>query len=155
MRVLVVASGAITGDDLRSALADEQTLEAEVMIISPQHPAAIRFLMSDADEALANASASQPGLGDLDHGELSHAQDPTQRPSDSGERDIVMAISDALVDFRADRILLFVGSTRDGQRERVDQDALEFELGIPVERVGPTLRAGDPHLNGRRSHASA
>jgi hypothetical protein len=149
MRVLAVADEPITGEDLRSALNDEQIHDAEVMIIVPPCSLTIRFLMSDADEAIANAML----LGQAD-ARLGHGEEILMSTTDSAVGDIAATIADALVMFRADRVLLFVARSG-GSRpaERIDTEALEFELGIPVELVALTSRGRDAQLNGRWSHA--
>jgi len=148
MRVLVIASAPITGDDLRSALRDERAHDAEVMIIARTPGAsALRFLMSDADEALASAHSPGRERGAGPRCDERHV------PA-GGEVDVATAITDALVTFRADRVLLFAGRAgREGYRERLDPEALEFELGLPVERVELATHAAGGELNGRWLHA--
>jgi hypothetical protein len=59
MKLLVLTSEPITGGQLREALAtDTDPAEAEVMVVAPAFAqSALRFWMSDADEAIARADA--------------------------------------------------------------------------------------------------
>ena len=73
MKILVLTSDLLDADRLRAALAangaGRDALElAEVMIVAPAlHETALRFWVSDADEAIAHANAVARGtLAELD-----------------------------------------------------------------------------------------
>ena len=57
MRLLVLASESITARQLREAVPDDPLLkDAEVMVVAPAlHESALKFWISDADEAIARA----------------------------------------------------------------------------------------------------
>ncbi len=59
MKVLVIASEPISADRLRTALGNA-TDDAEIMVVAPAlHRSALRFLLSDADEAIERAELVQ------------------------------------------------------------------------------------------------
>ncbi|MDQ6803452.1 MAG: hypothetical protein M3065_00480, partial [Actinomycetota bacterium] len=62
MKVLVIASEPISADRLRTALGNA-TDDAEIMVVAPAlHRSALRFLLSDADEAIERAELVQAKL---------------------------------------------------------------------------------------------
>jgi hypothetical protein len=135
MRVLVLTTEPVSADQLRDALpGDTDPQDAEVMVVAPAlHKSALRFWMSDADDAIARAEevrrASVERLG----------EEGVSASADTGEGDPEDALEDVLKTFDADRILVF--THRDGEqryREDVDPDALQSRFGIPVTqtRVG-------------------
>jgi hypothetical protein len=135
MRVLVLTTEPVSADQLRDALpGDTDPKDAEVMVVAPAlHKSALRFWMSDADDAIARAEevrrASVERLG----------EEGVSASADTGEGDPEDALEDVLKTFDADRILVF--THRDGEqryREDVDPDALQSRFGIPVTqtRVG-------------------
>lgn len=129
MSVLVVASEPITADELRSAIGDPATDDVEVMVVAPAlHKTALRFWVSDADEAIDRAEFVQ----ERTVGQLRSEGIPAA--GDTGEGNIIDAIGDALTSFTPDRILLFShppGDERYG--ENVDPGDLA-QFGIAVDR---------------------
>jgi hypothetical protein len=130
MRVLVIASEPISADRLRAALGGA-TDEAEIMIVAlALHRSALRFWLSDADEAIQRAElvARETVEGLEDAGLDVHG--------DTGEGDPIQAVEDILVTFPAERIVLF---TRRGSEqrydERIDADALQQRFGLPVQQA--------------------
>jgi hypothetical protein len=130
MNVLVIASEPISAERLRAAVGAEIE-DAEIMVVAPAlHRSALRFWLSDADEAIQRAGRVQretvEGLGDA--GLDAHG--------DTGESDPVKAVEDVLVTFPADRILLF---TRPASEQRHDEainaDALQQRFRVPVQRA--------------------
>jgi hypothetical protein len=130
MKVLVIASEPISADRLRAALG-EATDDAEIMVIAPAlHRSALRFWLSDADEAIQRAEGVQrETVESLDDAGL-------DAHGDSGEGDPVRAVADTLVTFPADRIVLF---SRPASEQRYDEavnaDALQQRFGLPVQRA--------------------
>jgi hypothetical protein len=130
MRVLVITSEPISADRLRAALGGE-TDDAEIMIVAPAlHRSALRFWLSDADEAIQRADLVQrETVEGLDNAGL-------DARGDTGEGDPVQAIEDVLVTFPAERIVVF---TRRGSEERydegIDADALQQRFGLPVQQA--------------------
>jgi hypothetical protein len=101
------------------------------MVVAPAlHRSALRFLLSDADEAIRRAELVQretvEGLEDAG----------LDARGDTGEGDPVKAVEDVLVTFPAQRILIF---TRPSSEERYDEginaDALQQQVGLPVQQV--------------------
>jgi hypothetical protein len=126
----VIASEPISADRLRAALG-EATDDAEIMVIAPAlHRSALRFWLSDADEAIQRAEGVQrETVESLDDAGL-------DAHGDSGEGDPVRAVADTLVTFPADRIVLF---SRPASEQRYDEavnaDALQQRFGLPVQRA--------------------
>jgi hypothetical protein len=130
MKVLVIASEPISADRLRAALG-AATDDAEVMVVAPAlHSSALRFWLSDADEAIQRAESVQRQTveGFDDAGVDAHG--------DTGESDPVKAVEDVLVTFPAERILLFTRPASDQRHdEDIDADALQERFGLPVQRA--------------------
>jgi hypothetical protein len=130
MRVLVIASEPVSADRLRAALGGA-TDDAEIMIVAPAlHRSALRFWLSDADEAIQRADRVQrETVEGLDDAGL-------DARGDTGEGDPVQAVEDVLVTFPAERIVLF---TRRGSDQRydegIDADELQQRFGLPVEQA--------------------
>ncbi|HEY5260620.1 MAG TPA: hypothetical protein VIJ33_00740 [Solirubrobacteraceae bacterium] len=130
MKVLVIASEPISADRLRAALG-AATDDAEVMVVAPAlHRSALRFWLSDADEAIRRAELVQRETveGFDDAGLDAHG--------DTGEGDPFKAVEDALVTFGAERIVLFTRPVSDQRHdEGIDADALRQKFGLPVQRA--------------------
>jgi hypothetical protein len=101
------------------------------MIVAPAlHRSALRFWLSDADEAIQRAELvareTVERLGDAGF----------DARGDTGEGDPVKAVEDILVTFPAERIVLF---TRPGSEQRhdegIDADALQQRCGLPVQQA--------------------
>jgi hypothetical protein len=132
MKILVLTSEPITGEQLRAALGTRtDPTDAEVMVVAPAYAkSGLRFWMSDADESIAKAEqvrrASVEKLGDAG----------IPAAGDTGEADPHAAIEDALKTFDADRIVVF---TREGEgrryREDLDSDELAERYGRPVDHA--------------------
>ena len=132
VKLLVLTSEPITADQLRGALPGEaDPRNAEVMVVSPAlQESALRFWLSDADEAIARAQkVTRETVGQLESAGV-----PVS--GDTGESDPAGAIQDALQSFSADRIVLFTHGA-EHQRYREDMDASEIEerFGLPVDRA--------------------
>lgn len=129
MKILVVASEPFTANQLRQAVTgDAQDLE--VMVMAPAlHSSALRFWMSDADEAISHAEEVQrQSVARLE-------REGIDASGDTAESTVPEAIEDALVTFPAERILLFVHPRKDEQYgEHVEAEQLAESVGLPVER---------------------
>ena len=130
MKVLVIASEPISADRLREALGGTAD-DAEIMVVAPAlHRSALRFWLSDADEAIRRAELVQrETVEGLDDAGL-------DARGDTGEGDPVKAVEDILATFPAERIVLF---TRPGSERRydegIDADALQQRFGLPVQQA--------------------
>ncbi len=130
MKVLVVASEPISADRLRAALG-AATEDAEIVVVAPAlHLSALRFWLSDADEAIQRAELVQRETTEgLDDAGL-------DARGDTGEGDPVEAVEDALATFPAERILIFTRpSSEQRYDEGIDAEALEQRFGLPVEQA--------------------
>ena len=139
MKLLVVTSEPISGQELSRALPDEiDPKDTEVMLVAPalqENP--LKFWVSDADEAIDRAqrvkSASVQEL----------KADGIDATGDTGESDPLQAIQDALATFPADRIALFTHQgDAQGYREGVDPVLVRERFDVPVDRVDISRAAG-------------
>lgn len=122
----------VTAAQLRAALpGDADPADAEVMVVAPAvHESALRFWLSDADEAIERADAVR--LESLERlGEAGVAAS-----ADTGESDPESAIEDALATFAADRILVLTHPEDERRyREAIDPETLRARFGIPVTQA--------------------
>jgi hypothetical protein len=132
MKVLVLTSEPITAGQLRDALGtDTDPTDAEVMVVAPAlAESALRFWMSDADEAIERADAvRRASVEKLDEAGVAAS-------GDTGESDPETAIEDALKTFGADRIVVFTHEAGDQRyREDLDRDELAERFGLPVDHA--------------------
>ena len=132
MRLLVLTSEPVSADQLRDALpGDTDPTDAEVMVVAPAlHASALRFWLSDADEAIAHADeVRRRSVEQLGAEGVSAA-------ADTGESDPEDAVEDVLKTFTADRILVFTHAGGEQRyRENVDTGALETRFGVPVTQA--------------------
>lgn len=128
-KILVVTSEPLSGERLRGELGDHEADSAEVMIVAPAlHESAIRFWMSDADEAIARAQAVQSETVSRLRREGVNAE------GDAGESEPLEAIGDVLTTFDADRILVFAHPEGErSYREDLDPEELERRFGLPAK----------------------
>jgi hypothetical protein len=130
MKVLVIASEPISADRLRAALGTA-TDDAEIMVVAPAlHRSALRFWLSDADEAIRQAEQVQrQTVEGFDDAGLDAS-------GDTGEGDPVKAVEDVLVTFPAERIVLFTRPSSERRYdEGIDAGALTKRFGLPVQQA--------------------
>jgi hypothetical protein len=132
VKILVLTTEPVTADQLRAALpADSEPEDAEVMVVAPAlHKNALRFWVSDADEAIAKAD-------DVSHQSVEQlGAEGVSASGDTGESDPNEAIEDALKTFPADRILIFSHPDSEQRyKEDVDPDELQQRFGVPVTQA--------------------
>jgi hypothetical protein len=129
--VLAVASEPVGAQQLREALHDGGEEDLEVLVMAPAlHRSMLRFWMSDADEAIAEAERKQHDTVDrLEHEGIAAR-------GDTAESTVAEAVEDALVTFPADRIVVFAHAPAEERYgEHVDPAELAERVGIPVDRV--------------------
>lgn len=130
MKILVVASEAITAADLRSAVGTDAADAAEVLVIAPAlSESPLRFWLSDADDAIGEAQrVERDSVSDL-------AGEGIAATGDTGDADPLEAVEDTLRTFPADRIVIFSHADGDqAYREHLDPAALEQRVGLPTTR---------------------
>jgi 4-hydroxyphenylpyruvate dioxygenase-like putative hemolysin len=132
MKLLVLASDPVDADDVRRALNDDAAVEgAEVLVVAPAvNESAVRFWVSDADDAIARAEESaQETAGEL-------REEGARARATTGESEPLLALQDALATFPADRVLVFV---REGDAARYREDDVVGEagrrFGVPVTEI--------------------
>lgn len=129
MRVLVLTSEPISADQLRGALHDGDIQNLEVMVVAPAlSESALKFWMTDADEAIARA--------DKVRRQTAHQLEGSgvQTRTDTGESDPLQAIQDALQTFEADRIVVFRHPDDEQRyREDLDLDEARERFGLPID----------------------
>jgi hypothetical protein len=129
MKTLLLTSLPITADQLRD-VAGPDGLDDEVVVVAPAlHASALRFWISDADEAIERADWVQHQTVD----NLNDAHVPAV--GDTGDADPVDAIEDVLRTFPADRLIIFTRPGEPRYREDVDPDDLSRRFGIPVDHA--------------------
>jgi hypothetical protein len=128
MKLLVIASEPITADHLRAVVGPDAMDDAEVMVIAPAlHASALRFWLSDADQAIARAQTVQQDSVD----QLETEGIPAT--GDTGESEPLAAIADTLEGFAADRIAIFIHPAADqSYREEISAAEIEQRFGLPV-----------------------
>ena len=128
MRILVLARDHVDAARVRSALPGDDIADAEVLVVAPaEQESKLRFWMSDADEAIADARRA------AEETEENLSEAGIDAVGDTGESEPAVAIQDALATFKADRILIF--SHPEGDRDYREDDGLadaEQRFGIPV-----------------------
>ena len=100
-------------------------------VVAPAlHDSALRFWLSDADDAIDRADAVRRATTDnLATGNVGVS-------SETGESDPMVAIEDAPLTFAADRIVLFTRPDREQRyREAIDAREVENRFGIPVDQA--------------------
>ena len=132
MKILVLTTEPVTAEQLRAALpAGSDPEDAEVMVVAPAlHKSALRFWVSDADEAISKAD-------DVSHESVEQlGAEGVSASGDTGESDPDKAIEDALKTFPADRILIFTHPESEQRyKEDVDPDELQKRFGVPVTQA--------------------
>jgi hypothetical protein len=138
MKILVLTSEPISAAQLRDALPGEvNPAELEVMVVAPAlHESALRFWVSDADQAIERADAvRRESVDRLGDGGVAAS-------ADTGEGDLVTAAGDALSTFSADRIVVFSHPADEQLHgEDVDTSELQQRFELPVDRA--VVRAAD------------
>lgn len=132
MKLLVLTSESISADQLRDAVGtDVEPQDAEVMVVAPAlQKSALRFWLSDADEAIDKAEAVRSQtleqLGDAG----------VSASADTGESDPLDAVEDALRTFAADRIVVFAHPAGERRyREEIDAAEMSERFGVPVDQA--------------------
>src|ERR1700760_9175 len=132
MKVLAVTSEPITAGQLRDVLGTGKDLsDTEVMVVAPAlADSALKFWLSDADEAIARADEVRRESVDR------LGEQGVSATGDTGEADPYLAIEDALKTFDADRIVLFAhGGEHQRYREDLDEREIGERFGRPVDRA--------------------
>jgi len=131
MRLLVLATDPIGPDDVRSALGGEDVENSDVLVVSPAvNESPLAFWVSDSDEAITDAeSVAARSVAAL-------SAKGAGAKGQTGESEPLVALQDALAQFPADRIVLFL---REGDASRYREDDIageaERRFGVPVTEV--------------------
>jgi GABA permease len=129
-KIITVVSEPISADAIRSALGDDGLDEAEVLVIAPALISRLRWTLADPDPAIRRAEEVQEeSVARLD-------AEGVDAVGDTGESDPLLAISDSLQTFEADRIVLITHpeSKRNWLEEGVVDEARE-RFQVPVSHV--------------------
>ncbi len=132
MKLLVLTSEPIAADALRSALPEGvDPADSEVMVVAPAlQESGLRFWMSDADDAIAEADKVRRETVER------LGEEGIPASGDMGESDPMTAIQDALMTFDADRIVLFTHPESGREyREDIDPGEIKERFGLPVDRA--------------------
>ena len=128
MMLLVITGEPITADHLRDSIGADAADDAEVLVIAPAlHKSALRFWLSDADDAIARAqSVQRDSVDQLD-------SEGIAATGDTGESEPLAAIADTLQGFPADRVALFIHpASEQSYRENITAAEIEARFGLPV-----------------------
>ncbi len=132
MKLLVLATDPVDADDLRGALDGEEIEGAEVLVVSPAvNESPVAFWVSDSDEAIAEAESTARQTAEALSAEGARAR------ATAGESDPLLAMQDALVTFKADRVVVFARGDEEAQRYR-EADVLgeaERRFGVPAVEI--------------------
>jgi hypothetical protein len=119
MKLLVIATDPVDAAAVRGALPGENLEGAEVLVIAPAHQSsALKFLMSDNDEAIGRAEDVAGESADALRGGGAHVR------TDTGDTKPLLAIQDALATFPADRIVVF------GDADLAEQAKAQFDVPV-------------------------
>ncbi len=122
MKLLVIATDPVDAAAVRGALPGENLHGTEVLVLTPaEQTSALKFWMSDSDDAIGRAEEVSQQSGDALRAEGAHVRTGT------GESKPLLAIQDALATFPADRILVF------GDADLAERAKAEFD--VPVSAV--------------------
>jgi hypothetical protein len=131
MRLLVLSADPVTVKDVRAALGPDAELPlqgAEVLVVSPAlNESALAFWVSDSDEAIGDArEAAAESVAAL-AGAGADARGTT------GESEPLIALQDALAQFPAELVLIFV-RPEDEQRYKEDDvvEQARARFDVPV-----------------------
>lgn len=130
MKILVIASDAVAGADLRAVLGDDAAADAEVLVVAPAlHSSPLRFWLSDADAAIGDAERVQrESVESIEDAGI-------EATGDTGEAEPLAAVADTLRTFPADRIVIFGhGAGDSGYHGELDPAAVEREFGVPTSQ---------------------
>ena len=123
MRILVLARDKVDAARVRSALPGDDIADAEVLVVAPaEQESKLRFWMSDADDAIADAQERADATASGLDAEGAHTR------TETGEADPVLAVRDALATFPADRILVF------GDEELAQQVRSSVDVEVTAAR---------------------
>ena len=100
-KILALASEAIDGSALRSALGRDDLGGAEVLVVAPALSSKRRFLLADPDPGIDRAEAVQEETVER------LGEEGIDAAGATGESDPLLALQDALATFDADEIVLF------------------------------------------------
>lgn len=130
--VLLVALDPVPDDQLRKAIAKrKEGADVNVHVVAPaSHIGTLQWLAGAEDDARAEAEE----LADR----TAHAVD-AEVETEVGDRDPLLAVGDALVEFPADEILVAGGTD-----EKAEAELRRF--GLPVSRLdeGGEIASGEP-----------
>jgi hypothetical protein len=133
MNVLVLAADPVDAPTLRDAVGDE-FYDARVLVVSPAlNESPVAFWMSDADEAIEDArEAGAQTVSEL-------WDDGVPAEGTIGESEPLLALSDALATFPADRIVIFARDDADDRRYREEdlcgEAARRFDVPVTLARI--------------------
>jgi hypothetical protein len=129
-RIIAVVSEPVSADALRSAIGEETSEEAEVLVVAPALTGKARWVLSDPDAAIDRAEqVQQETVERLE-------EEGVDAAGDTGEDDPLLAVQDALQTYPADRIVFFTHPEggRNWLEEGVVEEARE-RFGPPVEHM--------------------
>ena len=127
MKLLVIASEAVSADVLREAVGSDEAEGAEVMVVAPAlQRSRMRFWTGDTDQAVARAEEVQEETVER------LEEEGIDAAGDTGESDPLTAVQDALATFEADRIVIFTHPEEEMAYHEDDLLQAQERFGVPV-----------------------
>jgi hypothetical protein len=116
-KILALVSEPVSGDALRSAVGDDVSSDTEVLVVAPALNKRVKFLFSDADEAIGRADEVQQETVER------LGEQGIDAAGDTGESDPLLAIQDALATWPADEIVMFTHEK--GERNWLEEGVVD------------------------------
>jgi len=129
-KILALASEPLSARVLRSALGEEASRDAEVLVVAPALMSRARYLLAAPDPAIERAEEVQEeSVERLE-------EEGVAAYGEAGESDPLTAIEDALTTFDADEIVLFTHA--EGSRNWAEEGLVgeaERRFPLPVRHL--------------------
>jgi hypothetical protein len=129
-KILALASEPLSAEVLRSALGEDVSRDAEVLVVAPALMSRMRYLLADPDPAIERAEeVKRESVERLEEeGVTAHGE--------TGEDDPITGLEDALATFDADEIVLFTHTEGDRNwREEGLVEEAERRFPLPVRHL--------------------
>ncbi len=144
-KILALVAEPISAEALEKALGRERADRAEVLVVAPALNSRLRFWFGDVDEAIERADQVQEETVER------LEEEGIDAAGDTGEGDPMLALSDSLATFDADRVVVFAHPEQDeDQLEGGWIEAARSRFDVPIEHRQVTRSPQDPDSPGGR-----
>src|SRR3954452_18102068 len=130
-QILAVVSEPVSADALKSLIGEQDTQDAEVLVVAPALQSKRRFILADPDPGIERAEQVQEETVErLD-------EEGVDGAGDTGESDPLLALQHALQTFEADEIVI---SPHSGRRQNWLEEGSADQATAPAQsRVRPLV----------------